>query len=151
MTSQNIPCLFQLGRRERERGVYVSDTCHTRLMTPGLGCTTTSQIDHPPRLYLMGSNWRPWHLKIKTVTIPKGGWHGRSCHPIWEVSQCIWAELQEAGGLSVTLAVNGLGRCRASRPRLLTAVRVTASLTHWPVKGFSQWAASFFVSDFRND
>ena len=25
-------------------------------------------------------------LKIKTVTIPKGGLHCRSCHPIWDVS-----------------------------------------------------------------
>ena len=25
-------------------------------------------------------------LKIKTITIPKGRWHGRSCHSIWDVS-----------------------------------------------------------------
>ena len=28
--------------------------------------------------------------------------------------QCIWAELHETGGISATLAVNRLGRCRAT-------------------------------------
>ena len=40
----------------------------------------------------------------------------RNCHPIWDLSQCVWAELHETGGLSATLAVNRLGRCRAIRP-----------------------------------
>ena len=55
-------------------------------------------------------------LKIKTVTIPTGGLHGRSCHPIWDAS-AFWAELHESGGLSATLAVYRLGHCRAPRPR----------------------------------
>ena len=54
-------------------------------------------------------------LKIKTVTIPKGGLHGRSCDLIGDVS---------ASGLSCTRladflppwAVNRLGRCRATWP-----------------------------------
>ena len=55
-------------------------------------------------------------LKIQTVTVPKGGLHVRSCHPIWDISTC--AELwHETGGLSATLAVNRLGRCCATWPR----------------------------------
>ena len=57
-------------------------------------------------------------FKIKTVTIPKGGLHSRSCHPNLG-RQCIWAELHETGGLSAILAVNRLGRCRATRPSRL--------------------------------
>ena len=64
-------------------------------------------------------NWRPWHLKLKLSLSPKGGLHGRSCHPIWDVSRCIRAELHETGGLSATLAVNRLGRCHAARPRAM--------------------------------
>ena len=44
-------------------------------------------------------------LKIKTVVIPKGGLHGKSCHPVWDVSASIWAELHETSVLSATLAV----------------------------------------------
>ena len=47
-------------------------------------------------------------LNIKTVTIPKGGLYGWSCHPIWDVG-AVWAELHETGGRSATLAVNRLG------------------------------------------
>ena len=57
-------------------------------------------------------------LEIKTITIPRGGLHGRSfvlSHSLGR--ECIWAEsVQETGGLSVTLEVNRLGRCRAARP-----------------------------------
>ena len=44
--------------------------------------------------------------------------HGRSCHPVWDVRQCIWTEFHETGGLSASLAVYGLGRGRAIRPRV---------------------------------
>ena len=55
--------------------------------TPGLGRTTTPQIDPPPRhQHLLGAHRRPWHFNIQTVTIPKGGLHGRSCHPISDIS-----------------------------------------------------------------
>ena len=38
----------------------------------GLGCTTTSRTDPPPRWHhLSDANWRPWHFNIITVTIPK--------------------------------------------------------------------------------
>ena len=94
--------------------------CRRRL-EPGLACTTASQTDFLPRLPLLGANWRPWPLKIKTVTIPKGGLHGRSCLSPNLGRQCIWAELQETGGLSATLAVTQLGRCRATHP-LATSV-----------------------------
>ena len=56
-------------------------------------------------------------LQTKTGTVPKGGSHGRSYHPTWDVS-AFWAELHETGGLSATLAINRLGRCRATRPRV---------------------------------
>ena len=65
--------------------------------SPGRGwvALTTSQTDPPPRLHLLGGNWRPWHLKSKLSLSQKVGcMHGRSCHEIWGVSQCIWAELQ---------------------------------------------------------
>ena len=55
-------------------------------------------------------------LKIKTVTVPKGGLHGRSCLSSNLGRQCIWAELYESGRLSAILAVHRLGRCRATRP-----------------------------------
>ena len=51
------------------------------------GCTTTSQTDPPPRLHLLHRRQlATMALKIKYVTIPKGGLHGRSCHPVWDVS-----------------------------------------------------------------
>ena len=51
-------------------------------LCPGLGCSTTSQTDPPPRWHLLGASWQAWHLKLKlcSVTIPKGGLHG-SCYP----------------------------------------------------------------------
>ena len=38
----------------------------------------------------------------------------------------MWAELHEIGGLSATLTVNRLGRCRATLPRTLSKLDVTA-------------------------
>ena len=62
------------------------------------------------------TSWRPWHLKLKTVTIPKR-WAARQKLAPNLGRQCIiWAELHETGGLSATLAVHRLGRCRATRP-----------------------------------
>ena len=88
------------------------------LRHPGMGCTTTSQTDPPPRLQLLGANWRPWHLKLKLALSKKVGFTAEV------VTQnlgrrCIWAELQETGGRSATLAVNRLGRCRATLPSAL--------------------------------
>ena len=42
-------------------------------VTPGLGCTTTSQADPPPRLHLLGADWQPWHLKCKMLLSQKVG------------------------------------------------------------------------------
>ena len=45
------------------------------------------------------------HLKLK-LTIPKGGFaRQRLSLKIWDVS-ALWAELQETGGVTATLAVN---------------------------------------------
>ena len=58
-------------------------------------------------------------LQIKTVTIPFGmQWWvaGQKWSPSLG-RQCIWAELHETEGLSATLALNRLGRCRATRSR----------------------------------
>ena len=59
--------------------------------------------------------------EFKTVTIPEGGLHGPHVvtYTIWD-SQCVRAVLRETGGLSVSLAVNRLGRCRATRPCIPT-------------------------------
>ena len=54
-------------------------------------------------------------LTIKTLTTPKGGLHGRSCHLIWDVSAS-GLSCRRLGGLSYALAVNRLGRGRATRP-----------------------------------
>ena len=34
------------------------------------------------------ANWRPWHFK--TVDIPEGGLHGRSCQCVWAVARRDW-------------------------------------------------------------
>ena len=44
---------------------------HTQ--SSGLGCTTTSQTDPPQWLHLLGSKWRPWHLKLKLSLSQKVG------------------------------------------------------------------------------
>ena len=81
-------------------------------------CTTTSQTDPPQRLHLLGANWRPWHLNLKLSLSQKGVVARQKVSPNLE-RQCIsWAELHETGGLSATLAVNLLGRCRATRPKI---------------------------------
>ena len=54
-------------------------------------------------------------LKIKIVTIPKYGVAQQKLSPHLG-HQCIWNELHETAGLSGNLAVNRLGRCRATRP-----------------------------------
>ena len=77
---------------------------------------------------------RPWHLKINTVTIPKGGLHRRSVHPIWDVSASFWTELHETGGLYATLAVNRLGRRRATRPRNHRLLREEIRSTYPPTE-----------------
>ena len=75
------------------------------------------------RLHLLGANWRPRHLKIKTVTLPKR-WIARQKLSPNLGRQCIWAELlQETGGLSVALEVNRLGRCRATQPWSVSAAK----------------------------
>ena len=84
-------------------------------MKLGLGCTTSQTIP-PPKFSPFGRQLATMALKIKTVTIPKGGlvaWQKLSPNL---GCQCIWAELHETGGLSATLAVHRLGRCRATRP-----------------------------------
>ena len=51
------------------------------------------------KLHLLGANWRPWQLKLKTVTIPK--WVARQKLSPNLARQCICgAELHETGGLS---------------------------------------------------
>ena len=48
---------------------------------------STSQTDPPPRLHVLGTNWRPWHLQLKMSLSQKVGCtKGRSCHPSWDVS-----------------------------------------------------------------
>ena len=41
--------------------------------SPVLCCTTASQTDLPPRLHLLGVNWRPWHLTLKLSLSQKYG------------------------------------------------------------------------------
>ena len=54
---------------------------------PGPGCTTTSQTDPPSaKAAPVGCQLATMAPDIKTVTIPKDGLHGRSCHLIWGVS-----------------------------------------------------------------
>ena len=62
-------------------------------------------------------------LTIKTVTIPNGGLHGRSCHPMWGVSASFWTVLHETGGLSTRLTVHRLGRCRVTQPWCSTCTK----------------------------
>ena len=64
-------------------------------------------------------------LKIKTVTIPKSGFHGKGRHLILDVG----ASGLSCTRLSATLAVNRLGRCRAIRSRLLLSP-THAFITH---------------------
>ena len=64
---------------------------------------------------LLGANWRPWRLKLKPSLSQKVGF-AREKFSSNLGRQCVWAELQETGGLSATLGVNRLGRCRATRP-----------------------------------
>ena len=71
-----------------------------------LGCQLTD--DH-------GTKKKKKKKKKKNVTIPKGGLHVRSWQPIWDISASGPAALHETGGLSATLVVNRLGRCRATR------------------------------------
>ena len=81
--------------------------------SPGLGCTTTSQTDPPPRLHLLAANHGT--IKMKTVTIPNAGCTAEVVTQCLG-RQCIWAELHETGGLSATLAVSRPRRCHATRP-----------------------------------
>ena len=85
-------------------------TDYNDFQTPGLGCTTRSQTEPPPRLHAPAGCQTGDHgtYKLKLSLSQKVGLHAKNCHPIWDVSQCFWAELHEAGGLSVTLAVNRL-------------------------------------------
>ena len=80
---------------------------------PGCTTTTTSQTDLPPKpkSHLLGCQLATVALKIKTVTTPEGELHGTSCHPIWYVSES-GLRCTRLDGLSATLAVNRLGRCR---------------------------------------
>ena len=85
--------------------------------SPGPGCTTTSQTGpRSAKVAPVGCQLATMALKTKTVIVPKGGLHGRSCHPIWDVSVSGLSFTDETGGLSATLAVNRLGRCRATQP-----------------------------------
>ena len=86
---------------------------------PGLGCTTTSQTNPPARLHMSGANWRPWHLQLKLSVSQKVAVARQKLSPNLG-RQCIWAELHETGGLPASLAVNRLGRCRATRHRFLS-------------------------------
>ena len=55
-------------------------------------------------------NWRPWYFKIKTVTVPKGGF-ARTEVVVQSGTSAHHAELsctRISGGLSATLAVNRL-------------------------------------------
>ena len=67
-------------------------------------------------VHLLGCQLATMGLKIKIVIIPKGGWHGRSCHPIWDVSAS-WAELHETGGLSSHLGSKS-GKTLSCNPAL---------------------------------
>ena len=65
--------------------------------SPGLGYTTTSQTDPPSaKVAPVVCQLATMAVKIKTVAIRKK-WvlHGRSCHPVWDVSA-------SASGLSCT-------------------------------------------------
>ena len=64
----------------------------------------------------LGANWRPWRLKLKLSLSRKRWVSGQKSSPNLG-RQCIWSELHETGGLSATVAVNRLGRCRANRHR----------------------------------
>ena len=66
-----------------------------------------SQTDPPPRLHLLGANWRPWHLQLKLPLSQKVGCTAEIVTDLGR--QCIWAELHGTGGLSATLAVKIIG------------------------------------------
>ena len=72
------------------------------VFVPGLGCRTMSQDRPPAKVAPVGCQLATVALKMKTVTIPKGG--------------LCTAEVGTQSGTSVPLAVNQLGRCRATRP-----------------------------------
>ena len=90
--------------------------------TPGPAGTTTPHTDPPPRLHPLGTNWRPWRLKLK-LTITPERWATRQKLSPSLGRQCTWAEVHGTGGLVATLAVSGLGRRRATRPRESASAR----------------------------
>ena len=64
-------------------------------------CGVHDHVPDPPsaKVAPVGCQMATVALKIKTVTIPKGGLHGRSCRPIWDGS---------ASGLNFTRLVDFL-------------------------------------------
>ena len=86
----------------------------------GLGCTTTSQADPPPRLQLLGANWRQWHLQLKNCHYPKR-WVTRQKLSPNLGRQWNWAELHSWRTFCHLGSINRLGRCRATGPRPASA------------------------------
>ena len=76
-----------------------------------------------PRLHLLGANWRPRRLKSKLSLSPKGGLLARQklspnlATPVHCIGLGLsWSTKMPADFLPLTLAVNRLGRRRATRP-----------------------------------
>ena len=96
--------------------------------SPGLCCTATSHTDPPPRLHLLGANWRPWHFKLTRILSQKVGLHGESYHSVLGVSAPWLSCTRLAADPQSTLAVNRLGRCRATWPWRSTSPRTSSSV-----------------------
>ena len=82
----------------------------------GLGCTTTSQTHPPPRMHLLGANWRPWRLQIKLSLSQKVGCtaevvtqSGTPVHPGWVVRD--WRSFCHLG-----IKSSGMLSCNPAQP-----------------------------------
>ena len=98
---------FEAGKLKKTRAIRVQGRVARQRPRPTL---------RAPRLHLK------LPLTFKTATIPKGGLRDRRCHLICDVSAS-GLSCTRLSWLSATLAVNRLGRCRATRPRMIVCTR----------------------------